>query len=38
MALGADAVDGDAGGDPLLDVPDEALCLGVRGLVEAEEC
>lgn len=35
VSLGTDAIDGDTGRDPLLDVADHALGFGVAGLVEA---
>lgn len=35
MGLGAHAVDGNAGGDPLLDLADKAGGLGVGGAIEA---
>lgn len=35
VALRADTIDGNAGSDPLLHVPDHALGLGVRCLVKA---
>jgi hypothetical protein len=38
VGLRADTVDGDAGSDPLLDVLDHSLRLGVRGRVQAESC
>jgi len=34
MGLGTDTIDGDTGGDPLLDVGDEASGLGVSGRVQ----